>query len=161
MDAGFALLLPWLPVPASFVSFCGPSHGRPASGYHHCLLLTSTSGSILSRGHLAHSSLHCTPSKARSKFPFKKRKKEKRRANRARPRPAGRTTTNTRTGRHSTSAQTHPARPPLCTPNNTEFWAEQESKVNFARLGWEHKGLNSGHVSRQIRSVIGMAGILH
>ena len=84
-------------------------------------------------------SLHCPPSKARSKFPFKKRKKEKRRANRARPRPAGRTTTNTRTGRHSTSAQTHPARPPLCTPNNTEFWAEQESKVSFARLGWEHK----------------------
>ena len=64
---------------------------------------------------------------------------QKTRSKQARPRATARTTTNTRTGRHSTSAQTHPARPPLCTPNNTEFWAEQESKVSFARLGWEHK----------------------
>ena len=93
MDAGFALLLPWLPVPASFVSFCGPSHGRPASGYHHCLLLTSTSGSILSRGHLASRLAPCIARQAKREANFLSKKEKKKSDEQTGPghdQPAGR-----------------------------------------------------------------------
>jgi hypothetical protein len=124
----------WLPAPASFVSFCGPSHGRPVPGtttacllldFHFCQYLVTRSP----RSRLP--ALHAKQSD--EQICFQKRRREEQTG------PAtARTTTNTRTG-HSTQP------------------GPRSARQTIQRFG---PSKNSGHLSLQIRSVIGMAGIL-